>query len=76
MAHLCVADTELAEELEPGLLVQQPGPGVPGSGQQLVQGRVRQVGHIGQVQLLDSGWWCRGVNQNSRSFSVSQSRLL
>ena len=38
-----------------------------------MQGRVSQVGHVGQVQLLDSGWWCRGVNQHSRSFTVTSS---
>ena len=49
---LGVAETQPPEHLEPGLLVQQAWPRVPGRREQLVQARVCQVRHVAQVQIL------------------------
>ena len=51
--HLGVAEAQLPQQLQSGLLVEEPGPRVPGRGEQLVERRVGQVRHIAQVQLLE-----------------------
>ena len=49
---LGVLQAQPLQHLQPGLVVEEAGPGVPGAGQQPVQGRVRQVGHVAEVEVL------------------------
>ena len=52
VCDLGVAEAQLPQHLEPGLLVQQTRPRVPGRGEKLVEAGVSQVRHVTQVQLL------------------------
>ena len=52
VSDLGVLQAQLPQHLQPGLVVQEPWPRVPGVGEQPVEGGVSEVGHETEIEVL------------------------